>query len=363
MSYVFDSNILIYQLSDSLSTQGAELLRTGLLHGGALFRDFTDRDHALPAIARGVGQSRSVVARFAGNPVGLGWEDTLMATDTTTQATALQFDEIGYWSEIKLDIVKGYAQAYATILATKKLQFAYIDAFAGAGIHFARRIKQLVPGSPLNALAIDPPFAEYFLVDLDGDKVKQLRSLPAVKDRAGVHVIHGDCNRVLLDDVFPKVKYEDYRRALCILDPYGLHLNWDVIETAGRMKSIEIFLNFPIMDMNRNALWRKPDLVTAEAQARMTAFWGDESWTTVAYRQQATLFGDDNDIKLSNKEVVDAFAKRLKSVAGFQYVAEPLPMRNSTNAVIYYLFFASQQSVASKIVQDIVKKYKNRQGG
>lgn len=35
MSYVFDSNILIYQLSDTLSAQGAELLRKGLLQGGA----------------------------------------------------------------------------------------------------------------------------------------------------------------------------------------------------------------------------------------------------------------------------------------------------------------------------------------
>ncbi len=35
MPYVFDSNILIYQLSDTLSAQGVELLRTGLLHGGA----------------------------------------------------------------------------------------------------------------------------------------------------------------------------------------------------------------------------------------------------------------------------------------------------------------------------------------
>jgi predicted nucleic acid-binding protein len=35
MSYVFDSNILIYQLSATLSAQGEELLRTGLLHGGA----------------------------------------------------------------------------------------------------------------------------------------------------------------------------------------------------------------------------------------------------------------------------------------------------------------------------------------
>jgi three-Cys-motif partner protein len=58
--------------------------------------------------------------------------------------------------------------------------------------------------------------------------------------------------------------------------------------------------------------------------------------------------------------VVQAFAARLKSVAGFKYVPAPMPMRNSTNAVVYYLFFASQKPVASHIVEDIMKKYRNR---
>jgi hypothetical protein len=44
-----------------------------------------------------------------------------------------------------------------------------------------------------------------------------------------------------------------------LLDPYGLHLNWEVIQAAGNMKSIDLFVNFPIMDINRNALWRNPD--------------------------------------------------------------------------------------------------------
>jgi three-Cys-motif partner protein len=65
---------------------------------------------------------------------------------------------------------------------------------------------------------------------------------------------------VLLENIFPNVKYENYRRALCLLDPYGLHLKWEVIQTAGRMGTIDMFLNFPIMDMNRNALWRNPEL-------------------------------------------------------------------------------------------------------
>jgi hypothetical protein len=41
-----------------------------------------------------------------------------------------------------------------------------------------------------------------------------------------------------------------------------------------------------------------------------------------------------------------------------QFVAEPLPMKNSTNAVVYYLFFASQKTVAQKIIDDIFKNYR-----
>ena len=33
------------------------------------------------------------------------------------------------------------------------------------------------------------------------------------------------------------------------------------------MRSVEIFLNFPIMDMNRNALWRNPERVQADQAA------------------------------------------------------------------------------------------------
>jgi len=282
-----------------------------------------------------------------------------MGSNDKNLSEAAFFDEIGYWTEIKLDIVKDYAKAYSAILSARKFKHAYIDGFAGSGVHLSRDTQKFVLGSPLNALRIDPPFSEYFLIDLDGDKVDQLRTFHEVKNRSEVHVIHGDCNRVLLDEVFPKVKYDDYRRGLCILDPYGLHLNWEVIETAGRMKSIEIFLNFPIMDMNRNALWRKPDLASIEGQARMTAYWGDESWRSAAYRPQATLFGDE-DVKQSNEQIVNAFCERLKSVAGFEYLPEPLPMRNSMNAVVYYLFFASHQPVAEKIVQEIFDKYRNK---
>jgi three-Cys-motif partner protein len=273
----------------------------------------------------------------------------------------VQFDEIGYWSEIKLDIIKDYASAYSTILAghkRTKLSHAYIDGFAGAGVHISRATGDFVQGSPLNALNITPPFQDYYLVDLDGDKVEHLRAL--VGDRPGVQILHGDCNQVLLDQVFPQVRFEDYRRGLCVLDPYGLQLNWGVIETAGKMGSLEIFLNFPVMDMNRNALWRNPENVPEQGQVRMTAFWGDESWRTTVYKQsrQMGLFGQQELEKADNREVAEAYRRRLREVAGFKCVPEPLPMRNTKGAVVYYLFFASQNDTGLKIVSEVFDKYR-----
>ncbi|MBK8210445.1 MAG: hypothetical protein IPK78_11245 [Rhodospirillales bacterium] len=95
------------------------------------------------------------------------------------------------------------------------------------------------------------------------------------------------------------------------------------------------------MDMNRNAIWHHPEKVPRDGIERMARFWGDESWSKAAYAEskQANMFGfEPEKIKQPNDTIVAAFVKRLKEVAGFSFVPDPLPMRNSTNAVVYYLF-------------------------
>lgn len=269
----------------------------------------------------------------------------------------LKFDEIGYWSEIKLDIVKEYASAYSTILAAQRkprLYHVYIDAFAGAGIHMSRTTKEFVSGSPLNALLVDPPFREYHLIDLDRNKIAALREVAG--SRSDVCMYEGDCNEVLLTHVFPNVRYDDYRRGLCLLDPYGLHLNWEVIQKAGEMQTIDMFLNFPVADMNRNVLWRNPEGVKPRQIQRMNAFWGNASWRDIAYTTKKDLFGLRE--KEDNETIARAFRKRLKDIAGFAQVPAPMPMRNSKGAIVYYLFFASQKLVAGNIIKDIFKKYR-----
>lgn len=267
------------------------------------------------------------------------------------------FDEIGYWSEIKLDIVKQYALAYSKILSKQDLHHVYIDAFAGSGRHISRRTKDLVPGSPQVALDIIPPFKEYYFIDIDGAKVAELNRI--VANRPEAHVLKGDCNSRLLTDVFPNVMYKDFRRGLCLLDPYGLDLDWRVIKEAGQMKSIEIFLNFPVMDMNRNVLWSNPEGVDSADILRMNTYWGDGTWKEIAYPPIVDLFKEVQRMKVNNRTIALAFKEHLQKEAGFAYVSQPLPMRNSKGAIVYYLFFASQQQVANNIIKDIFEKYRS----
>jgi len=273
----------------------------------------------------------------------------------------LKLDEIGYWSEVKLDIVRDYATTYSKILANQTkppLHHVYIDAFAGAGIHLSKATGEEVEGSPIIAVNTRPSFKEYHFIDLDGQKVENLRNMFA--GRPDIHVYHGDCNQILLEEVLPVVRYEDYRRGLCLLDPYGLHLSWDVMHQIGQMKSIDMFLNFPIADMNRNVFWHNPEGVAEDDVRRMSAFWGDESWRNVAYSPVQMLWGPEDE-RTDNKTIAAAFRQRLQKVAGFGNVPEPIPMRNSKGAIVYYLFFASPKPVARNIVEAIFTKYRNRE--
>ena len=270
-----------------------------------------------------------------------------------------KFDEIGIWSELKLEIVEKYGSAYTRAFTNAKLEKFYIDGFCGAGIHISKASGAQIEGSPTRALRISPPFDGYHFIDLDADKTSHLQAL--CRDRSDVHIHLGDANEILRKQLLPTIQYENFNRALCLLDPYGLHLDWEVMFLAGHSRAIDLFLNFPVMDMNRNAIWRDPEKVPQDGVERMTKFWGDESWKGAAYAEshQGDLFGNTPIVKQPNDAIVAAFRDRLKKVAGFAFVPEPLPMRNSTNAVVYYLFFASQKPVAEKIINDIFGRYRS----
>jgi len=275
----------------------------------------------------------------------------------------MKLDEIGIWSEIKLDIIKEYANAFTKIMKSQEWckGYVYIDAFAGPGVHISRRTGEFISGSPLNALEIDNPFTEYHYIDIDKEKAETLNRLTG--DRTNINIYQEDCNEVLVKKILPMLQYESKKRALCILDPYGLHLQWETIMTAAKLKTTVIFLNFPLMDMNRNVLHK--DLLSADADQieRMNKFCGTDEWQEILYKKdkQMDLFGDPDRIKIvnSNIKLGEWFKKeRLQKTAGFKFVPEPMLMRNSKGGPLFFLFFASHNETGKKIVTDIFNKHR-----
>jgi hypothetical protein len=67
-------------------------------------------------------------------------------------------------------------------------------------------------------------------------------------------------------------------------------------------------------------------------------------------------------VKVSNERFAEAFRERLVKKAGFKFVPKPMPMKTKNNAVIYYLYFASQKEAGMDMVNDIFNKYRAKQG-
>jgi len=266
-------------------------------------------------------------------------------------------DTIGPWSEVKLEIVERYAKEYSRILSRYPyLSHAYIDAFASPGEHTRRKSNDPVLGSPIRAIEVLPPFKRYFFIDINETKLSLLRG--KIGDRKNVYIFEGDCNEVLLNNVFPKFRNNRKWRGLCLLDPYKLQLDWNVIETLIKLGTVELFLNFPMYDISRNLVSNKPDKLRKSDIIRMDRFWGDHSWFDLLYAFTPNLFGEPQAQRIGKANTVLslAFAKKLKE-AGFNYVPSPLPIKNTKGGLLYYVFFGSNKPVANKIVEYIFKKF------
>jgi three-Cys-motif partner protein len=134
-------------------------------------------------------------------------------------------------------------------------------------------------------------------------------------------------------------------------------LQWKTIEAAGKNSAVDAIIHFPTMDANRTVLLADRAKIRPAMAAKMTAYWGDESWKEGAYSNEGMLQLEGVVRKRSADDIIQAFRERLRSGAGFQYISAGLPARNTLGNIVYHLLFASHNKAARKVIRSVEKAF------
>lgn len=234
--------------------------------------------------------------------------------------------------------------------------FAYVDAFANVGAYQDAESQELVDGSPIVALKSEPSFDEYWFIERSQVREERLRARVAAEapDRQVRH-FRADANAVLRNEVTTHFRYERRTRALVFLDPYGFQVEWQSVVALAETRAVDIFVNFPIMAVNR--LLDRDEAPDAQRRALIETGMGPSDWLDRIYHVQPDLFGEvrGQRDRLDAAQVAEAYIANLGQL--FRHVSIPVFMRNSINAPLYALVLASHNPAAKTITDDIFTRH------
>jgi len=284
----------------------------------------------------------------------------------------------GDWTTEKLERVRKYLVAYATIMNKHQFRFAYIDAFAGTGYRTKQKFtdsseslfpqllddesQEFLDGSVRIALQVEPRFHKYIFIESDPKRYAALASLkdeyPLLQD--DILLENSDANVYLQDLCVNRIWTS--RRAVLFLDPYGMQVTWDTIEAIAHTKAIDLWILFPL-GQAVNRMITRDGKINDSWRRKLDMMFGVTDWYEAFYQPKVTqsFFGEETSMqKISDFDSIGQyFVKRLKTV--FAGVADnPRPLFNSRNIPLYLLCFASGNpkgaTTAIKIAQDILRK-------
>lgn len=287
----------------------------------------------------------------------------------------------GAWTEEKLDAFAKYVNAYLTIMNKYRDQFGwkliYFDGFAGSGIrqsitHDSELMLDLFnedmlhqeeinvyQGAAERVLSIEQRGFDYnYFIDKDARASELLsgRLQRYSKDRV-LEFRCSDANEQV--KIMAKaLKRNTALRALALLDPFGMQVNWESISCLAATHT-DLWILIPTGVIVNRLLDRKGELMHIDT---LCSFFGlsEKEIRDYFYKKSVehTLFGEEERIiKVSQpiKKITELYISQLKTI--FSYVTEePLVMCNTRNVPIYHFAFASNNKTAKKIASQIITK-------
>lgn len=302
-------------------------------------------------------------------------ENSMIQKDDPVRGEELQFG--GDWTTAKLQVLEAYLQTYTTALKNTPFRKAYIDAFAGTGYREERREaandslsllfpdlaepepQGLLAGSARMALRSEPRFDKYIFIEKSTKRCHQLEQLKSEYPELDIIVRNRDANSEIQDICTKKWKNH---RAVLLLDPYGMQVDWQTIEAIAKTKAIDLWVLFP-MGIGVNRLLTRTGDIPDSWRKRLNLLLGTEDWHDEFYRTEktTTLFGCEQEkvIKQSREVIGRYFIERLKTIFS-GVVEEPGVLRNSRNNPLYLFCFAAGNPRGAPIAKEIASSLLRR---
>ena len=253
----------------------------------------------------------------------------------------------------KLDVVQRYLQTYATALKYQPFELLYIDACAGSGSSVPKAAfreekefrqteleglvspvadtDELIVGSAVRALGVNPPFARYLFNDTKKSNVDSLRhtveeQFPDLVDR--VEFTRMDANE-MLRGICSKYNWSA-TRAVVFLDPFGLQIDYETLQTLALTEAVDVWYLVPVFAMYRQISGSGE--INPDGGPRVDAALGTDHWRNVAVVEEEGLGSLFDQPQLKPKRAVDvawfeAVAKeRIGAAFGGRILQETMPL-------------------------------------
>ena len=283
----------------------------------------------------------------------------------------------GSWTEEKLNAFSKYVGAYLTIMNKHRnkyrWQLIYFDGFAGSGSreedHCSDTIDMfeefgisvddttIYKGAAERVLSIEQEgFDFYYFIDKNEESSNALEQklTPFRAEGKKLEFRCDDANSQLakLAEALKDKKY----KALVLLDPFGMQVNWDSISALAGTGT-DLWILIPTGVVINRLLDKKGQLTHID---KLTDFLGmtKEEIEAAFYERTVmpTLFGDIEEVHKKQQpieKIAQLYIQRLNTIFT-NVTSEPLVMRNSKNNPIYHFAFASNNSTAVSIASDII---------
>ncbi|RMH38587.1 MAG: three-Cys-motif partner protein TcmP [Gammaproteobacteria bacterium] len=289
----------------------------------------------------------------------------------------------GPWTEEKLDAFQKYVRAYLTIMRKRKnFKTLYFDGFAGSGarsdeaderpapfplfedLSISLEEQHLYRGAAERVLALGGEgllFDYYYFIDADRQALKQLEQrleerFPSLKPRMIFRA--SDCNEQL-KNLGSALKRDRQLAALVFLDPFGMQISWEAIESLKNTRS-DVWILIPTGLAINRLLDRKGELRHLPGLERFFGM-NEEQIRNRFYRkrQELSLFGETatawQKVGGAIEIIANTYIEQMKTIWK-HVIPKPLVLRNSRGTPIFHFVFASNNPTALKIAKDIVGK-------